>query len=194
VPLTNLEQAVEKKAKEQAEALLAEARREAETVLKRETERRREEHARRVEALRQSLENEYEREVGARRAEDRREVLRLKNEILEEVFRRAVEGMVQLPNQGYARWLAAQLRKLPDAGRGMTLRANPRDGELLTRLLKEQGSGASMAEPDPSVQAGFIAQGPGRDLDLSVESLMGAMRDALTERVAAELFDAKTER
>jgi V/A-type H+-transporting ATPase subunit E len=190
VPLTNLEKAVEKKAREQADAILAKARKDADARLRRDSEHLREEHAHRLDLLGRELEADLDRQVGDGETKNRREVLRVKNEIMSELFDRALDGIVSLPGNGYAQWLGAQLKKLPNQGKDMVLRVNPRDKDLLAQQAKALGIVAPVADQDDSLRGGFVAQGKGRDLVFTTTSLMQAIRDTLSEKVVSALFES----
>lgn len=193
MPLTNLEKTIHSKAEQQAKALEEKARRAAEARFEREAAHRREEHERRVEALKRALEGDFDRETGARHADDRRQVLKVKNEIIAEIFDRAVKGIVSLPNDGYAGWLGAQLKKLPEHGKGMSLRTNPRDKELVAKLAKTLGVEAPVSGEDGSIRGGFVALGKAHDFDLTTDSLMQSLRETLTEKVVSALFETDAE-
>ena len=193
MPLTNLEKAVEKKAQEQADALPASARGEADARLRRDSERMREEHARRLDALGRELQADLDRQVGDAETKNRREVLRIKNEIIAELFGKALDGIVSLPGNGYAEWLGAQLKKLPNAGKEMTLRVHPRDKELVARQIRALGIAAPVADLDEDVRGGFVAQGKGRNLDFTTDSLMQEMRETLTEKAVSKLFESEAD-
>lgn len=191
MPLTNLEKAVEKKAREQAGAIMAKARKDADARLRRDSERLREEHAHRLDLLRRELEADLDRQTGDAETKDRREVLRIKNEIISALFTQALDGIVSLPGNGYAEWLGAQLKKLPNQGKDMVLRVNPRDKDLIAQQARALGVVAPVADQDDSLRGGFVAQGKGRDLDFTTASLMDAMRETLTEQVVSRLFDSE---
>ena len=187
--LPSLEQAVLKKADEEAAAILEKAREEAEARLARESARLKAEHERRVAAARAEMEGALERETGAREAEDRMKLLKIKNEIIREVFDRAVEGARSLPDDGYAAWLKSRLDHLPKLEAAQVL-VNEQDRDLMARILQETSAEGSLklAETNATIRAGFLVQGKEADLDFSVEALMDVLRESLGQEIAQRLF------
>ena len=192
--MTNVEQAVLNKAQQEAEAVLDEARGATEAHWERASARLRESHERRVEALRAELTGTLERQCASRETEDRLERLKIKNEIIDKVFRRAAEGIVSLPDDGYHHWLKSQLSHLPERSGGRVA-ANERDREIVGRLLKEipDPQGLALSEEPLDILGGFLVQGERADLDYSVDSLLSVLRESLAEEVAASLFRGEAE-
>ena len=188
MPLSNLEQTVAKKAQSEADAILAEARQKADALREKESARLREEHQRRMTALEAQLRAELDRQTGDQEAQDRLQALRIKNEIIESVFRAAAEGIRNLPADGYRRWLREQLLRLP-SDQPLQVAANAADLPVIARLLGEIGRPnlSAAAEPAP-LAGGFVARGGRNDLDFSIEAVMSVLRESLAEEVAQRLF------
>ncbi len=186
--LSNVEQAVLQKAEDEVRKTLDEASEAAEALLQRRTARLREEHERRVEATHHELESELERETGARDAADRLELLKLKNEIIEEVFEKAVAGIRSLPDNGYAGWIKAQVAALPPMDEAVLV-ANAQDQSFLQdAVAAAQRSDLKTSDQPAAIKGGFLVQGAQADLDFSIEALMGTLRDSLTEDISQKLF------
>jgi len=186
VTISSVQTAVLDKARAEAEAILAEARKEADARFEREAARLREEHERRVAAIRAEAEAKLEREAGNRRAEDRNKLLAMKNEIIEEVFAKAIENIRDLPDDGYAKWLKAQRARAPRMD-GAVVAVNEADRPVMENILG-QNSGLKMAEKSAPIRGGMIIRGPRADLDFSIESLLGVLRESLAGQIAAQLF------
>jgi len=189
VALMDMEQAVLRKAQEEADAILAEAGQRAEARRERDSARLREEHTRRVEAMKAQLEGTLERDVGARGSEDRLKLLKVKNEIIEEVFAAAIDGIRALPDDGYARWLKKQLLRVPKTSAGKVV-VNDADRETVARLLKELPEVAhlTLSENSAPIKAGLLIEGERADLDFSVGALLGTLRESLAQEIATRLF------
>lgn len=185
--LSQLTETILQQAGREAEAILEAARKEADAYWEKESARLREAHERRLEADRRELETRLEREITAKQVQHRLEVLRVKNEIIEEVFRRALEGIISLPQDGYARWLCRQIELLPDVT-GATLLANERDRPLVARIVRETGRSFRIGEEDVHIRGGFVLRAGQFDLDCSIEALMGDLEETLAREVAAGLF------
>jgi vacuolar-type H+-ATPase subunit E/Vma4 len=188
VALTELTDAVLRQARQEADRTLADGRRECEARWERESARLRQAHAQRLDAMQAEMERAFDRETSSRRTEARLELLKVKNDILEEVFRRAFEGVLSLPGGGYERWLRGRLQAAPDVP-GAVVSANERDHGRLARLLTEVKGGAARLDPRPvAIRGGFILRGERADLDFSVEARMGEVRERLAQTLAAEMF------
>ena len=190
----DMEHAVLRKAQEEADAILNEASAKADARFERESARLREEHERRVAAARAELEAALERETSAKETANRLGLLKIKNEILEEIFSRAVEGIRSLPDDGYARWLKEQIATVPKAA-GARVAVNERDTQLMAGLLRDLPGESAMqlADRPAPIQAGFLVQGEQADLDFSVEVLLSVLWESLAREIATRLFGGEAE-
>jgi len=194
VSLSSLENAISKKVQDEADAILDQARKDADARFERESARMREEHERRITAARAELETTLERETSARKTADRLKLLTIKNEILEAVFAGAIEKIRRLPRDGYAEWLKRQLASLPPMT-GSGIAVNALDAEVAKRLVAElpADAGLSFDDEPARIQAGFIVRGEQADLDYSVEVLLGVLREKLAQQIATRLFGEEGE-
>jgi len=187
VALSGVEKAVLEKAEAEANKVLDAARREADAYWERESARLREAHERRVEADRRELEMQLERDAGAKEIEHRLELLKAKNEIIQEVFETALDGIIELPDEGYLRWLREQVARLPEMSDAVLV-ANERDRPLLERAVRESGRQFAVGDDNAPIRGGFLLRSENVDLDCSIESLMDDIRETLTRDVAERLF------
>jgi vacuolar-type H+-ATPase subunit E/Vma4 len=185
VALSQIEQAVMAKAEGEVASVLEDARREADELLERRMERARDDHTRRVEDARQELEAELDRETGAKETDDRLALLKIKNEIMDEIFGKALDSLRGLPDNGYAKWLTAQAKSLP-ALEGAALLGTAEDKALLQEVASEIG--LTVSDAAVSIKGGFLVTGVQADLDVSVESLMAVLRESMTEEISTKLF------
>ena len=191
--LMDMEQAVLRKAQEEADLILNEARTRADARFERESARLRQEHEHRVAAARSEMVSALEREISARETDDRLKILKGKNEIIDEIFTRTVGSIRSLPDQGYERWLKAQLSRVSKA-LGGRVAVNERDAQLMARLIKglPDNPDLSLAAEPAHIEAGFLVQGEQVDLDFSVEVLLSALRESLSRQIATRLFGEET--
>lgn len=188
MPLSQLEQTVANKAQAEADALLADAKRQADAFWEKESARLREEHHRRMAALEAELRADLDRQTGGQEAQDRLQLLQMKNQIIESVFSAAAEGIRDLPADGYRRWLRGQLLRLP-SDQPLHVTANRTDLPVIAQILKEVGRPNLTAGTDAvPIAGGFIARGGRNDLDFSIEAVMSVLRESLAEDVAGRLF------
>ncbi len=186
-----MEEVVVRKAEAEAKEILAEARKEADERWETRSARLREEHERRVEAAKQEIESELERTEGSKANDNRVELLRVKNEILDEIFDKALDRFVE--SDAYSGWLKRQVEALPEM-EGAELVANEADRDRLKKAAADgERNDMPVAEDAAPIRGGFLVRGKQFDMDVSVESLMDAMRESLTQRIARQLFDEETE-
>ena len=189
----DMEQAVLRKAQEEADVILNEARTRADARFERESVRLRQEHEHRIAAARSEMESALEREISARETDDRLKILKVKNEIIDEIFTGTVGNIRSLPDQGYERWLKAQLSRVSKALDGRVA-VNERDAQLMARLIEglPDNPDLSLAAEPAHIKAGFLVQGEQVDLDFSVEVLLSALRESLSRQIATRLFGEET--
>lgn len=186
--MKTLEQVVEERARAEAEAVRAEARRAAEAHWERESARMRREHERRCESTRAELQAALDQEMSAIESGNRVAVLARKNELIDHAFQAAMQKIVSLPND-YRAWLLAQLSRLPVED-SFELMVNPRDRAVVSELLRQtRRSNLRLSSRSCFLKGGFIASGKLSDKDCSVETAMDVVRDALAERIVAMLFE-----
>ena len=187
--MKNMEAAVLHKAQDEADAILNDARQAAEARQARESARLREAHQRRVDSMKAEREAALERDVGARETEDRLKQLTVKNEIIGKVFSQAAEAVRQLPKDGYADWLKQQLLRVPKEFSGRVV-TNEEDKPLAKRLLGELALNGQLSLSDKTarIKGGLLIEGDRVDLDFSVDTLLGALKESLAAEVAAKLF------
>ncbi len=192
--LSNVEEAVLGRARGEADKILQTAKQVAERRKERESGRLREQHKHGVEAARAELEGVLEREASASQTRDRLELLKLKNEIIEEVFTKALDGIISLPDDGYRKWLKSQLECLPPMEDAKIV-TKDRDKDTVGQILEEtnSGSGFKLSDETVRIRGGFLVQGRQVDLDYSVESLLRDLRESLAQQVAARLFGEEKE-
>ena len=187
--LKDMKDAVLSKAEAEAQTIVDGAKRRADARWEHESVQLRAEHEHRVEAMKARLEDEVQRRINAAEADYRTRILQLKNDILEDVFDQAAERIRNLPDDGYRVWLKAQLEAVP-AIDGARVVAAESDRDLIARLFGQLGSGSSLvlAEETAPIRGGFLVRTEKVDFDFSIEALLGALRERISEEIAAELF------
>jgi len=186
------------------EAILREARQEAESILEEARSRHRErleEAKKRLDAefedrfrrAAASAERESEREVMQRRAEHNMELLRRRNQILDELFSRAAELLVSLPDEEYRQVIAGWAKELPKDVGGRLL-CNSRDEERLRPMLDElnqarqEDARLELVPGEAPALGGVVFTSERFEIDLSLDSRIAALRQELAPEVARFVF------
>ena len=130
--------------------------------------------------------------------EAKKSVLGLKQEMVAEVFDRAVEMLLELPKKEYVDLLAGIAAKA--AGNGFEeLVFNSKDqravGEMVAKaaneLLKERGNYGKLtvSELTRDIKGGVIVKQGDIETNCSIEAMVGQYKSELSAPVAAALFD-----
>ena len=193
--LDKVKESVLAEAKARAEQKVREASREAERLLA----AGREENGRAsAEALREAnlrLDRETARERERILHENRLQVLAAKNRVIEEVFRKAKERLASLSDAEYAKLVDAWLSALPPETGG-ELRVNPADHAKFAARLDDfnrgrSGPGAFTAViADPRVSSGAVVDGADYHIDCTVERRLDELLETAVGDLAKKLFGA----
>lgn len=193
--LDNVKESVLTEARAKAEQKVREASREAERFL----EAGREENERAsAEAWREAnlrLDRETARERERIQHENRLQVLAAKNRVIEEVFRKAKERLAALSDAEYTNMVGAWLSALPPEAGGR-LRVNPADHARFAAKLDDfnrerSGSGVFTGViADPKVPSGAVVDGPDYHIDCTMERRLNELRETAVGDLAKKLFGA----
>ena len=141
-----------------------------------------------------AADRETARQVGLARHEGRLAVLQAKNEVLDEVFRKAKDTIISLPDKEYLKLMEAWLKALP-AGIGGALRVSPRDEKRFTKEFLDRVSAGRAPEgkfisvvADERITGGFRVAGENYTVDSTIENKVGELRESLAGELARELF------
>ena len=181
------------------EVILAEARAEAEGILKTAQAHRQEklenarealedEFARRRERARHEAQQQAQRRIIARRAKHNLDLLARRNEILDDLFARA-----DLPDEEYRTVVGRWMQAIPD-DIGGTVLCNERDEERLAPLVAELNEGRSeeaklrLAQHPGLLRGGVRFQRATYEIALSLDARLERLRQALAPEVARAVF------
>lgn len=200
MPLDNIIERIMNDAREEAEETREKARREADRIRSEAREKGREEYDRRMKAARRSAEQERDRKTAMASLEARNSVLEEKQSLIQQVFEEAVSRITGMPVEEYEDLLARQLMKVVGE-EGGELILSPRDRERLGRRVVEKanesleraGSGGrlELADETRNISGGFILRSGGIEINNSLESQIGSLREELEPSVVEELFGEK---
>jgi len=177
--IEKVETLVLRKAREEADSLLAQAQEDACKKLARTEQKLKQSTEEELERFRRQLQEESDRQLASRTTEHRRELLAERNRILNEVRLRARELVAKREQPQYRNWLAAQLRQLGDVPEGkIHCRADDRAivEELLDELARE-GVKLKLSLSDEELQTagGLVVSCPEYDLDMTLESRLESL-------------------
>ncbi|TDA32212.1 MAG: hypothetical protein DSO02_05685 [Hadesarchaea archaeon] len=185
-------------ARRRAEEILERARKEASSLLEMAEREGRREGEEELGRMREKARQQYEERVAKGRVEGRKEILKKKEELIEEVFRKAEERLRKyVSSKEYERDLV-ELTVRACKGLGSTevvVEANERDlrrlkereGELMRRL---EGVRLSFGRPLETLGGIRLRSKDGRmELDETLENRMRRERETLRVRVAKLLFE-----
>ncbi len=129
--------------------------------------------------------------------EDRKEILKVKQQLIEEAFDRAIKRILSLEMEAYGTFLINLiLRANPEGDEEILFNQRDRarfgDGwiERLNQKLLEskKKGGMRMTGETRSIQGGVIVRRGRKETNCSLESVIGSKRDRLEATVAAILF------
>lgn len=134
----------------------------------------------------------HESEVSSAKAANKLELLKLRAEIIEDVFAKAVEKFLANRGGDYEKWLASQLNSV-EAQKGEIFAA-PADKAKIAQLLadmKNSGRAKNLtlaAQPENKISGGIILRGERIDLDLSFDMKLSSLKEKLVPELAQMAF------
>ena len=138
-----------------------------------------------------------QRMISMAELEDRKEVLKVKQDVIEEAFSRAIERILSLDTEPYGAFLIDLiLRANPEGDEEILFNQGDRDRfgngwirQLNQRLVENKKKGAlRIADETRSIQGGAILRRGRKETNCSLESIIGSRRNVLETTVAGILF------
>lgn len=145
------------------------------------------------EAEKAALLNEEERFTMACKAETNAEVLRLKNQCIDEVFLNAIQEITRLDDRRYLDFIAKLITRNFTKGVD-TIVISQRDRNRITKewldvlLKKSNREGRLTISTSQEIQGGVILKGPKAEIDCSLEQLLSDKKEELKPEVSKILF------
>lgn len=181
-------------AKKRAQDILEDAQAQAQSV--------RENYARHGQDIRAELLAQAEEQVlshiqrmkGAGELDGRKELLRVKQELLQAAFDRALEMLRAMPQTEYTAFLSDLLIQAAPQGKAEVI-MNPADRskvgkDVVTRANEALGAGLTLSEETRPIQGGFVVRSGLVEVNCALETLVEQEKEALYPQVAALLFPA----
>lgn len=184
-------------ARKEADRITGEAREQAEEILKNAESEAEQIYRRKLDAARAEAENERKQRKAMAGLDARKSILEEKQRLLNEVFDKALQGIVDMPRD---RYLGLLVKLVVDAtgsdGGELFLSERDRDqlgGEIVSRanrLLEESGAGGriTLSEETREMSGGFVLSTHGIEVNSSLESLIESRREQLESTVVGILF------
>lgn len=135
--------------------------------------------------------------IGVAQLETRKNLLAAKQELIGEVFQKALKDLISLDDHRYLSIFRELLLNTVETG-SENIICSPRDAKRIpdnfwqdiNKTLKEQGKKGevTLSEESRDIQGGFILQLAGVEMNCSFESLLEMNRDELEPEIADLLF------
>jgi V/A-type H+-transporting ATPase subunit E len=132
--------------------------------------------------------------------EFRKEILKEKQEIMEDCFREALDELVKLPADKYRALIRSMLSKLVSSGEEHVV-ISPEDKEKIDRKfidsINDELKGADrkgrlkLDGTSPKIRGGFLLKTEDVEVDCSFGALLGQLREEMQADVAGILFGEK---
>lgn len=189
----HIREAVLSEARREAEKITAEARARHDEWLEEARKKLDAEFERRFERARQQAEQESQHRIMRKRAHHNLALLRRRNEILDDLFRQAAGRLAGLSDEQYCAVVADWMQQAPHDGAGEVL-CTGRDAERLAPLVeklnrsREAGAQLTLTPADRPALGGVIFCTERFEVDLSLDTRIAHLREELAPETAAILF------
>lgn len=184
----NIEKKILETAKAEAEALAAEAKRQAEERVEAAKAENVQRAADAAEETGEKLQQEHDQQTTSARAGNKLKLLAHKSRILNDIFNTAIEHFIGDRGGKYEKWLATQLDSV--AGQSGSIVPAEADRAGIEKLMAAHGGdGLTLAEESLPLRGGFMLQGEEIDIDLSLDARLADMRNGLLPELAKKTFE-----
>ncbi|MGI6128521.1 MAG: V-type ATP synthase subunit E [bacterium] len=194
-----LKERIRQRAKEEAQAVIAEAEKQAAEIIAKAKARAEKERADILAAAEREADERKRRTLAMAAMRSRRQELKTKEELIDEAFSLAIQKLQQLPADKYQQLLKPILLAAVETGTEQVVIADHDtkriDSSFINAIneeLKAQGKvGAlTLAKETRQLQGGFILSAGGVENNYSFELILKLSRDELEQEVASVLFPA----
>ncbi len=143
----------------------------------------------------EAAEDKRSRMLAAARMDNGRALLAAKVELLNEVFKRAEQRVVQMPDEAYQALMSKLMAAAVQTGDEEVIVGKDErriNDELIKQVNRQLGAGFKgnlrLGDKRAAINGGFILSRGKVQMNASVEVLIGRLREALETELAAELF------
>jgi V/A-type H+-transporting ATPase subunit E len=139
-----------------------------------------------------AAEKQYQLLVSSAETEDKKETLRVKQELLTQVFDRAVDCLREMDGGRYVKLLASLAVKASETGREQII-LNPRDREacgeaVVAEANRISGKQLSLSEETRPIVGGLILTQGKIEVNCALDTLAALRRNELSSEAAGLLF------
>lgn len=195
--LDKIRDAVFNKAQKEKEEIIARAREENEQKIKTTKEAIKEGIERRLKGIEAEFREEIKRQIASLNREHKLRLLEMKNRIIDDIFIRAVNKVINLPDDKYLAMMERRLLKV-DSNLPGNLFVNARDIKRIDPLFmdrinsRRQGGSRIDLDQDPiDIKGGFVFKTNKFEIDQTLDTIMVDLERELAPMIAKELFYGK---
>lgn len=188
-----IREAIISEAREEAEQIESEARSRREKRLEEAKQKLEEEFQHRFEEARRKVERRCERRVLQKRSERNLDLLRKRNQILDDLFDRAADQVRQLPDEQYRDLIASWMEEVPADLSGQVI-CHEEEEERIRPMVeslnedRDEGATLELVPGDRPEGGGVIFHTEKYEIDMSVGTRVADLRDRLAPEVAEMVF------
>ncbi len=187
--LEDIIKGIKEKVFQEAEEIRQDADREREEIIKKARQEAGRVKDELIKRATEEGEAERQRRLMRTRSEERKKILALKRELINEAFRQAKERLDNLGEEEYRKWLERLLLSNLDSGKEEVL-VSPLDKDLMEKIVvKGMDRVETRFLPELNQkEKGFIIRKEGFQIDYTFASLFSSLEDELEIEVARMLF------
>ncbi|MGL5151511.1 MAG: V-type ATP synthase subunit E [Clostridium sp.] len=196
--LKNLTSKILKDAEERRESILASAEQEKERVLAKRREEAKKVEAEIIEKAKLEAKSKKDRVISSSELEVRNNKLKVKQQIIEEVFSKSVDELCKLEGSSLKEFFKNTVLSLDITGEEKVI-LNNKTKEIITQEVindvnkelasKNKVGKLTLSNETGSFKGGFILEKDGIEINNTFEALVNSLRDELEFEVANSLFN-----
>ncbi len=195
--LEKIRESVIGKAQKEKEEIIARAKEGCEQKVRTAREVIKEVVERRLRGIEAEFREEIKRQIASLNREHRLRLLEMKNRIIDDIFIRAVDKVINLPDDKYLAMMERRLLKV-DSNLPGKLFVNARDIKRMDQLFidrinsRRQGDSRIDLNQDPiDIKGGFVFKTNKFEIDQTLDTIMVDLEKELAPMIAKELFYGK---
>lgn len=117
------------------------------------------------------------------------EILKKKQELIDKFYRKMSLEIPELPQKDYSAFLASLLSKIPNEEK-MEIICAKKDKNLIAEIMKKNKSTQKLSDKTIERSGGFIARGKETEINATIETLIGQLKEKTIIDINKLLFEA----